>query len=96
MMLQQDKPDDYVLATGSTRTVREFTELAFACCDRKIEWVGRGVEERGICSKTGRVLIEVSPEYFRPLEVDYLVGDASKARRVLGWSRRPRLRTWSG
>lgn len=85
MMLQQDKPDDYVLATGSTRTVREFTELAFAHCDCKIEWVGSGVDERGICATTGRVLVKVSPEYFRPLEVDYLVGDASKAKRTLGW-----------
>lgn len=85
MMLQQDKPDDYVLATGSTRTVREFTELAFGCRGRQIEWVGSGVNEQGLCAKTGRTLIKVSPEYFRPLEVDYLVGDASKAKRILGW-----------
>lgn len=85
MMLQQNKPDDYVLATGRTRTVREFTELAFAHCGRQIDWIGSGVDEKGLCAKTGQVLVEVSTEYFRPLEVDYLLGDASKAKRVLGW-----------
>lgn len=85
LMLQQDQPDDYVLATGKTQTVREFTQLAFEHCGRKIDWVGSGVEEKGICRESGRTLVEVSAEYFRPLEVDYLLGDASKAKRVLGW-----------
>jgi GDPmannose 4,6-dehydratase len=85
MMMQQEKPDDYVLATGRTRTVREFTELSFAYCGREIQWVGAGVDEHGVCAKTGRVLVKVASEYFRPLEVDYLLGDASKAKRVLGW-----------
>ncbi|MEM5493304.1 GDP-mannose 4,6-dehydratase [Hoeflea sp. AS16] len=85
LMLQQDQPDDYVLATGKTRTVREFTQLAFEHCGIEIEWVGSGAQEKGICRKSGRTLVEVSAEYFRPLEVDYLLGDASKAKRVLGW-----------
>ncbi len=85
MMLQQDTADDYVLATGRTRTVREFTELAFAHCGRELQWLGDGVDERGVCAKTGRVLVKVASEYFRPLEVDYLLGDAGKAKRVLGW-----------
>lgn len=85
LMLQQDQPDDYVLATGKTRTVREFTQLAFEHCGRKIDWVGSGVDEKGVCRESGRILVEISAEYFRPLEVDYLLGDASKAKRVLDW-----------
>jgi len=88
LMLQQDRPDDYVLATGNTHTVREFTELAFACSGRQIEWVGSGVDEKGICRESGNTLVEVSAEYFRPLEVDCLIGDAGKAKRVLGWEPR--------
>ena len=84
-MLQQDKPDDYVLATGRTTSVRRFVELAFAEVDTQVTWEGAGVEERGICAKTGRTLIEVSPRYFRPTEVDLLLGDATKAREQLGW-----------
>jgi GDPmannose 4,6-dehydratase len=85
MMLQQPTPDDYVLATGETHPVREFVELAFAEVDRKIIWKGKGVEEKGIDAKTGDVLVEIDPRYFRPTEVDLLLGNPAKAKRVLGW-----------
>jgi len=85
MMLQQAHPDDYVLATGETHSVRNLVEHAFSCVGRTIEWCGVGIDEKGICRKTGRELVAVDPEYFRPLEVDYLQGDASKALRELGW-----------
>jgi GDPmannose 4,6-dehydratase len=88
LILQQSKPDDYVLATGEAHSVREFVEKAFACAGRKIEWQGKGKSERGVEAGTGRVLVEVDPRYFRPTEVDYLVGDPSKARRQLGWHHR--------
>jgi GDPmannose 4,6-dehydratase len=91
LMLQQPKPDDYVLATGEAHTVREFAELAFGCVGRKIDWHGKGVEERGIDRKTGRVLVEVHPEFFRPAEVDYLCGDPGKAREKLGWRHKTAL-----
>lgn len=84
-MLQQDKPDDYVLATGETHSVREFVDAAFAHVGIAIEWKGSGVDEVGVNSKTGATLVEIDPAYFRPTEVDLLLGDASKARRVLGW-----------
>ncbi|MFH8038719.1 MAG: GDP-mannose 4,6-dehydratase, partial [Candidatus Aenigmatarchaeota archaeon] len=71
--------------TGETHSVREFVEKAFKFVDIDIEWVGQGVNEKGIDAKTGRVLVEVDPRYFRPTEVDILVGDATKARQVLGW-----------
>jgi GDPmannose 4,6-dehydratase len=85
-ILQQDKPDDYVLATGETHTVREFVERAFAETGVTIAWQGHGVAEVGLESKTGRTLIEVDPAYFRPTEVDILLGDPTKAREKLGWS----------
>src|SRR5438094_600685 len=85
LILQQDKPDDYVLATGEAHSVREFVEKAFAHVDRTIVWRGSGVEEKGFEKATGRVLVEIDPRYFRPTEVDTLVGDASKARANLGW-----------
>jgi len=85
MMLQQDKPEDFVLATGENHTVREFVERAFAELDIKIEWIGSGPIEIGVDSVTRKVLIEVDPKYYRPLEVDELIGDASKARDILGW-----------
>jgi GDPmannose 4,6-dehydratase len=88
LILQQSKPDDYVLATGEAHSVREFVEKAFACAGRKIEWQGKGKSERGVEAGTGRVLVEVDPRYFRPTEVDYLIGDPSKARRQLGWHHR--------
>ena len=84
-ILQQGKPDDYVLATGETRTVREFVELAFAVANYRIGWKGEGVGEIGVDAKTGRTLVEIDPKYFRPTEVDILLGDSSKARDVLGW-----------
>ncbi len=85
LMLQQKEPDDYVLATGETHSVREFVELAFGEVDRKIEWQGAGTEEKGVDAVSGKVLVEVDPRYFRPTEVDHLQGDASKARDKLGW-----------
>lgn len=85
MMCQQDRPDDYVLATGVTTSVRTFVEWAFEEVGRKIEWVGEGSEERGIDAATGKCIVTVDPRYFRPTEVDLLLGDASKAEQVLGW-----------
>ncbi|WP_207460996.1 GDP-mannose 4,6-dehydratase [Azospirillum sp. SYSU D00513] len=85
-MLQQPEPDDYVLATGETHSIREFVELAFSHIDRRIVWTGSGVEEKGLDARTGETLIEVDPRYFRPTEVDLLLGDPSKAREKLGWT----------
>ncbi|MBA4172148.1 MAG: GDP-mannose 4,6-dehydratase [Hyphomicrobium sp.] len=84
-MLQQDIPDDYVLATGQMHSVREFVELAFAHVGRKIAWRGHGVDEVGADAKTGEALVRIDPRYFRPTEVDELLGDPSKARVRLGW-----------
>lgn len=84
-MLQQEKADDYVLATGEKVSVRKFIEMAFAEVNISLEWKGSGAEEKGIDTKTGKVLVEIDPRYFRPAEVDLLVGDASKARKELGW-----------
>jgi len=88
LMLQQDKPDDYVLATGETHTVREFATLAFSYAGIDIEWIGQGIDEKGIDKKTGRILIEVDPKYFRPTEVEFLLGDPTKAEEKLGWKRK--------
>jgi len=85
MILQQDEPDDYVLATGEKHSVREFVEIAFGHVGRRIEWRGSGVDEKGIDGRSGQVLIEIDARYFRPTEVDILVGDPSKARQQLGW-----------
>ena len=84
-ILQADAPDDFVLATGETHSVREFVELAFAAIGRTSEWRGKGVEETGIENKSGKAVLRIDPAYFRPIEVDVLVGDASKAREKLGW-----------
>lgn len=84
-MLQQDNPDDYVLATGRTVPIRDFVNMAFAEVGRTLEWKGSGVDEVGICTASGKTLVQVDPRYFRPAEVELLVGDASKAKRVLGW-----------
>ena len=84
-ILQSDKPDDFVLATGETRSVREFVELAFAEVGRSIQWRGKGIEETGIDQKSGKVVVRVDPAYFRPTEVDLLIGDSGKARQKLGW-----------
>ncbi|MFH5885721.1 GDP-mannose 4,6-dehydratase [Halalkalibaculum sp. DA3122] len=86
LMLQQDDPQDYVLATGETHTVREFCERAFRHAGIPIRWIGEGVEEKGVNADTGDTIIEIDPRYFRPTEVDLLIGDASKARNELGWA----------
>ena len=84
-ILQQDAPEDYVLATGTSKTVRQFVELAFTEVGITLEWSGTGVEEIGICKASGKVMVRVDPRYFRPTEVDSLLGDASKAFRDFGW-----------
>ena len=91
MMLQQSKPDDYVLATGEAHSVRSFVEKAFHKIGINIEWRGDGVEERGLDTACGRVLVEVDPRYFRPTEVDLLIGDPTKANRKLGWHHETKL-----
>lgn len=88
LMLQQEIPKDYVLATGETHTVREFVELTFKEVGINIKWIGSGIEEKGIDEKTGKTLIEINPRYFRPTEVDLLLGDPTKARKELGWERK--------
>jgi GDPmannose 4,6-dehydratase len=85
LMLQQQKPDDYVLATGEKISVRKFAEMAFNYVGINIEWKGKGIDEKGIDKATGKTIIEIDPKYFRPTEVDLLIGDATKARTVLGW-----------
>jgi len=84
-MLQQDTPGDYVLATNETHTIREFADLAFRELDMELEWTGTGENEKGIEKKTGRVLVKVDPRYYRPTEVDLLLGDPAKAKAELGW-----------
>jgi GDPmannose 4,6-dehydratase len=84
-ILQQDAPDDYVLATGENHSVREFVELAFARIERRIEWRGEALDEQGLDAASGEVLVRIDPRYFRPTEVDSLLGDPSKAHNVLGW-----------
>lgn len=88
LILQQPEPDDFVIATGEYHTVREFAQLAFHEAGIDIEWQGSGIDEKGIDKSTGRVLIEVDPKYFRPSEVDQLLGDPTKARTQLGWNPR--------
>ena len=83
--MQQDKPDDYVIATGKTHTVREFCEKAFQEAGLTLTWVGEGVDEKGLDSDSERVLVEIDRQYFRPTEVDLLLGDPSKAKLKLGW-----------
>jgi len=86
LMLQQDKPDDFVIATGESHSVREFAELAFKNVGIEIEWVGKDVNEKGIRKGTDEVIIEIDPKYFRPTEVDFLLGDPTKAKNKLGWT----------
>ncbi len=88
LMLQQDTPDDYVVATGETHSVREFVELSFNEVGIPIEWRGTGVDEVGFDPSTGKVLVEIDPRYFRPTEVELLLGDPTKAKELLGWERR--------
>lgn len=86
LMLQQDEPDDYVIATGETHSVREFVEAAFKNLGIDIEWSGKGVDEKGIDKASGGVLVRIDPEFFRPAEVDLLIGNSEKAKKKLGWS----------
>ncbi len=88
MLLQQSEPDDYVLATGEARSVREFVEIASSHIGRGMGWRGTGTQEMGLDAKSAEALIKIAPRYFRPTEVDLLVGDASKARQKLGWTSR--------
>lgn len=87
-ILQQERPSDYVLATNETHTVREFVELAFGEVGVELEWQGFGVDEKGVCAKTGKILVDVNPQYFRPAEVELLWGDPTKAEKELGWRRK--------
>jgi len=84
-MLQKDKPDDYVLATGETHTVREFIEESFSVLGQEIEWNGAGINETGILKSSGKIVVNINPRYFRPTEVDLLIGDPTKAKKELGW-----------
>lgn len=88
LILQQETPDDYVIATGEYHTVREFTTLAFAEVGIELEWTGEGVDEKGVDKSTGKILVEVDPKYFRPAEVDQLLGNPTKAKTQLGWNPR--------
>lgn len=88
MILQHDIPDDFVIATGETRTVRDFATFAFKHAGIDLEWQGKGLDEKGIDRKSKQILIEVNPQYFRPTEVDLLLGDPTKARNTLGWNPR--------
>ena len=88
LILQQEEPDDFVIATGEYHTVREFATLAFRYVGIELEWTGEGVDEKGIDKSTGKVLVEVDPKYFRPTEVDQLLGDPTKAKNMLGWNPR--------
>jgi GDPmannose 4,6-dehydratase len=85
-MLQQDEPGDYVLATGQATSVREFCETAFRAAGIELAWEGEGTEEKGYRTDTGACVIEIDPRYYRPTEVDFLLGDAAKAREALGWT----------
>ena len=92
MMVQQDEPDDYVLATGETYTVRQFVEWAFEDAGIALEWRGEGIEEKGYCKATGTMRVAVDPRYFRPTEVELLIGDPTKAHEKLGWSHETSVR----
>ena len=87
-MLQHETPEDFVIATGEMHTVREFCTLAFAEAGMNLRWEGSGIDEKGIDNATGRVLVEVDRKYFRPAEVEQLLGDPTKARTLLGWNPR--------
>ena len=91
LMLQQDKPDDFVIASGRTTTVRRFVELAFSCVGIEIEWQGKGVDEKGIDKASGKTVVRVNPQFFRPAEVEILLGDATHAKEALGWTCRVSL-----
>lgn len=91
LMLQQDKPDDFVIATGVTSTIRSFVEKSFKYVNIDIEWHGEGVDEKGIDKKTGEILVEIDPFYFRPTEVEILIGDGAKAEKELGWKAKTQI-----
>jgi GDPmannose 4,6-dehydratase len=91
LMLQQEKADDFIMATGITTTVRDFITMAFLETGIKIRWEGKGIEEKGIDSNTGKVIVEIDPRYFRPAEVEILIGDPSKAFSRLGWKPKVQL-----
>ena len=92
LMMQQQDPDDYVLATGTTTTVRDFVTWAFEDVDIDLDWRGTGIDEKGICRKTGDILVQVDPRYFRPTEVELLLGDPTKAYEKLGWKHETTVR----
>jgi GDPmannose 4,6-dehydratase len=92
MMMQQDEPDDYVVATGVKRTVRDFVNNSFNELGIELYWKGEGVEEKGIDKSTGKILVEVDPKYFRPAEVELLIGDLTKAKEKLGWEAKVSLK----
>jgi GDPmannose 4,6-dehydratase len=85
LMLQQPEPEDFVIATGEQHSVREFVTRAASKLDMSLEWRGKGVDEEGVDTRTGKVVVKIDPRYFRPTEVDTLLGDATKARTKLGW-----------
>ncbi|MEG1068803.1 MAG: GDP-mannose 4,6-dehydratase, partial [Ruthenibacterium sp.] len=87
LMLQQDTPDDYVVATGETRTVREFVDAAFHALDMQLEWHGSGKDEYAVNKATGKTVVKINPQFFRPAEVELLLGDPTKAETKLGWKR---------
>ena len=91
-MLQQESPDDYVLATGETYSVRQFIEAAFDELDISVEWKSNGVDEYGVDQKTGKIIVKVDPNYYRPLEVDELIGDPQKAKNELGWQAKTKFK----
>jgi GDPmannose 4,6-dehydratase len=91
LMLQQNEPDDYIMATGVTTSVRDFITMAFQEAGISIRWEGSGIDERGIDGESGKVLVEIDPRYFRPAEVDLLIGDPSKAKKRLGWEPKVQL-----
>lgn len=88
LMMQQEKPDDFVIATGETHTIREFVTLAFKSAGMEIKWEGKGIKEQGILVSTGKVVVRVNPEFYRPADVNLLIGDSSKAKKELGWEPR--------
>jgi GDPmannose 4,6-dehydratase len=86
LVLQQDQPEDFVIATGEQHSVREFVERAASLCELRLEWRGKGVEETGVDASSGRIIVRIDPRYFRPAEVESLLGDPSKAKAKLGWT----------
>ena len=90
-MLQQTKPDDYVIATGKSYTVKHFCEKAFAVAGINLIWDGTGVNEKGVDKNSGNIIVEIDPQYFRPVDVEVLIGDARKAEKVLGWEPKVKL-----